>query len=100
MLPPQYGRYAHPLAYIEWFTGLNQPDKTSGFCTIHRSSRAQRRNATVVSVEQIVRTCHLMGKCGMKIDRKWTTDNVIDEATYFYFNTYIDVDSFARDKFS
>ncbi|KAJ7855686.1 hypothetical protein B0H13DRAFT_1483569, partial [Mycena leptocephala] len=42
MLPPQYGRYAHPLAYIEWFTGLNQPDKMSGFCTIHRSSRAQR----------------------------------------------------------
>ncbi|KAF7359581.1 hypothetical protein MVEN_00681800 [Mycena venus] len=29
-LPPQYGTYPHPLAYIEWFTGFNQPDKTSG----------------------------------------------------------------------
>ncbi|KAJ7123865.1 Zn-finger domain-containing protein [Mycena crocata] len=27
-LPPQYGTYPHPLAYIEWFTGFNQPDKT------------------------------------------------------------------------
>ncbi|KAJ7437511.1 hypothetical protein FB451DRAFT_1010849, partial [Mycena latifolia] len=64
------------LAYIEWFTGFNQPDRTSGLYTVHRSSRAQRRNAAVVSVEHIVRTCHLMGKCGAKIDRTWTTDNV------------------------
>ncbi|KAJ6548353.1 hypothetical protein B0H19DRAFT_1298935 [Mycena capillaripes] len=98
MLPPQYGKYPHPLAYIEWFTGFNQPDKTTGLYTIHRSSRAQRRNATVISVEHIVRSCHLMGKCGMKIDRKWTTDNVINEAAYFYFNPYIDVDSFSRDR--
>ncbi|KAJ6553375.1 hypothetical protein B0H19DRAFT_949761 [Mycena capillaripes] len=98
-LPPQYGKYSHPLAYIEWFTGFNQPEKTSGLYTIHRSSRAQRRNAAVVSVEHIVRTCHLMAKCGKKIDRKWTTDNVMDEAKYFYFNPYIDVDTFSRDKF-
>ncbi|KAF7366107.1 hypothetical protein MVEN_00487500 [Mycena venus] len=52
-LPPQYGTYPHPLAYIEWFTGFNQPDETSGLYTIHRSSRAQRRNSAVVSVEHI-----------------------------------------------
>ncbi|KAK6971368.1 hypothetical protein R3P38DRAFT_2587286, partial [Favolaschia claudopus] len=62
-------------------------------------SRAQRRNAAVVSVEHIVRTCHLMGKCGKQIDRKWTMDNVIDTANHFYFNSYIDVDTFSRDKF-
>ncbi|KAJ7182097.1 hypothetical protein C8R46DRAFT_985219 [Mycena filopes] len=97
-LPPQYGAYAHPLAYIEWFTAFNRPDKVSGLFTIHRSSRAQRRNAAVVSVEHIVRTCHLMGKSGEKINRRWTTDNVIEEATKFYFNPYIDVDTFARDR--
>ncbi|KAJ7495100.1 hypothetical protein FB451DRAFT_999355, partial [Mycena latifolia] len=42
MLPPQYGTYPHPLAYIEWFTPFNQPDKTSGMYTVHRSSRAHR----------------------------------------------------------
>ncbi|KAJ7722483.1 hypothetical protein B0H14DRAFT_2180354, partial [Mycena olivaceomarginata] len=25
-LPPQYGTYPHPLAYIGWFTPFNQPD--------------------------------------------------------------------------
>ncbi|KAJ7662855.1 hypothetical protein B0H17DRAFT_1185009 [Mycena rosella] len=98
MLPPQYGSYPHPLAYIEWFTPFNRPEKTSGMCIVHRSSRAQRCNAAVVSVEHLVRNCHLMGKAGAKIDRTWTTDNVLDKASYFYFNTYINVDSFARDR--
>ncbi|KAJ7040549.1 hypothetical protein C8F04DRAFT_995657, partial [Mycena alexandri] len=93
-LPPQYGTYPHPLAYIEWFTGLNRPDTTTGMYTIRRSSRGQCRNYAIVSVEHIVRPCHLMGKSGLKIDRKWTTDNVIDQATYFHFNPYIDVDTF------
>ncbi|KAJ7506471.1 Zn-finger domain-containing protein [Mycena galericulata] len=44
-LPPQYGTYTHPLAYIEWFTPFNRPDKTSGMYTIHRSSRAHHRNS-------------------------------------------------------
>ncbi|KAJ7303147.1 hypothetical protein DFH08DRAFT_722267 [Mycena albidolilacea] len=55
------GAFQHPLAYIKWFIPFNQPGKTSGMYTI-------RRNAAVVSVEYIVRTCHLMGKCGRKID--------------------------------
>ncbi|KAJ7909920.1 hypothetical protein B0H13DRAFT_2233000 [Mycena leptocephala] len=61
-LPPQFGTYPHPLAYIEWFTPLNRPDPTSGMFTTHRSTRSHRRNAAVISVEHIVRSCHLMGK--------------------------------------
>ncbi|KAJ7663760.1 hypothetical protein DFH06DRAFT_963127, partial [Mycena polygramma] len=38
-LPPQFGTYAHPLAYIEWFTPLNRPDPISGMFTTHRSTR-------------------------------------------------------------
>ncbi|KAF8213987.1 hypothetical protein K438DRAFT_1528798, partial [Mycena galopus ATCC 62051] len=37
-LPPQYGTYPHPLAYIEWFTLFNQPDNISGLYTIQLSS--------------------------------------------------------------
>jgi len=36
-----------------------------------------------------------MGKCGAKIDQSWTTDNVLDLTTQFYFNPYIDVDTFS-----
>ncbi|KAJ6516654.1 Zn-finger domain-containing protein [Mycena vitilis] len=98
MLPPQYGQYPHPLAYVEWFTPFNRPDAISGLYTIQRSSRARRRNAAIISIEHIVRTCHLTAKSGSKIDRRWTTDNVMDQATQFYLNPYIDVDSFARDR--
>ncbi|KAF8201298.1 hypothetical protein K438DRAFT_1905775 [Mycena galopus ATCC 62051] len=99
-LPPQYGTYPHPLAYVERFTSFNQPDNTTGLYTIQHSSRSQRRNSAVVSIEHFVCACHLTGKSGRKIDRTWTTDNVLDKATYFHFNPYIDVDSFSRDQIS
>ncbi|KAJ7266482.1 hypothetical protein B0H12DRAFT_1010761, partial [Mycena haematopus] len=99
-LPPQYGTYPHPLAYVEWFTPFNQPDKATGFYIVQRSSRSHHRNSAIVSVEHFVRHCHLSGKCGKNIDRRWTTDNVLDKATHFYFNPYIDVDTFSRDRIS
>ncbi|KAJ7775451.1 Zn-finger domain-containing protein [Mycena metata] len=99
-LPPQFGNYPHPLAYIEWFTPLHQPDPISGMFTTHRSTRNHRRNAAVVSVEQIARGCHLMGKCTAKIDPTWTSFNVLEKAPMFYINPYILVDTFTRQKIS
>ncbi|KAJ7086939.1 hypothetical protein C8R44DRAFT_836229 [Mycena epipterygia] len=99
-LPPQFGEYPHPLAYVEWFTTLNRPDHISGLYTTHRSTRLRRRNAAVVSVEHLVRSCHLMAKCGTEIDRKWTSHNVLDVAAMFYVNPYILVDTFTRDRFT
>ncbi|KAJ7833857.1 hypothetical protein B0H14DRAFT_3871531 [Mycena olivaceomarginata] len=52
-LPPQFGTYSHPLAYIEWFTPLNKPDPVSGMFTTHRSTRNHIRNSAVISVEHI-----------------------------------------------
>ncbi|KAJ7860957.1 hypothetical protein B0H14DRAFT_2198077, partial [Mycena olivaceomarginata] len=37
-LPPQFGSFPHPLAYVEWFTPLNRPDPVSGMYTTHRST--------------------------------------------------------------
>ncbi|KAJ6613980.1 hypothetical protein B0H10DRAFT_1804468, partial [Mycena sp. CBHHK59/15] len=99
-LPPQFGSYPHPLAYIEWFTALNRPDPVTGMYTTHRSTRQHRCNAAVVSVEHIVRSCHLMAKCGTEIDRKWTSINILDTAPMFYVNPYILVDTFTRDRFT
>ncbi|KAJ7749853.1 hypothetical protein DFH07DRAFT_922951 [Mycena maculata] len=97
-LPPQFGSYPHPLAYIEWFTPLYNPDPVTGMYTTHRSTRLHRRNAAVVSVEHIVRGCHLMCKAGAIIDRKWTSSNVLDNAAMFYVNPYILVDTFTRQR--
>ncbi|KAJ7108159.1 hypothetical protein C8R44DRAFT_834159 [Mycena epipterygia] len=97
-LPPQFGTYTHPLAYIEWFTPLNGPDRISGMFTTHRSTRLHRRHAAVVSVENIVRSCHLMAKSAASIDRKWTSSNVLDNAAMFFVNPYILVDTFTRQR--
>ncbi|KAJ7760106.1 Zn-finger domain-containing protein [Mycena maculata] len=97
-LPPQFGSYPHPLAYIEWFTPLNKPDPVSGMFTTHRSTRHQRRNAAVISVEHIVRGCHLMAKSGTQIDRRLTSFNSLDTEAMFYVNPYILVDTFTRDR--
>ncbi|KAK6969604.1 hypothetical protein R3P38DRAFT_3238924 [Favolaschia claudopus] len=95
-LPPQFGNYPHPLAYIEWFTPLNHPDRNTGMYTTHRSTRVHRRNAAIVSVEQIVRSCHLMADSRGTIDPTWTSTNVLDKAKLFHVNPYVLVDTFTR----
>ncbi|KAJ7063849.1 hypothetical protein C8F01DRAFT_1274678 [Mycena amicta] len=98
LLPAHYGAYQHPLAYIEWFTRFTRVDPVTGMYIVQRSSKNLRRNAAVVSTERLVRACHLSGKSGKQIDRSWTSTNVLDKAKDFYFNPYIDVDTFTRDK--
>lgn len=85
---------SQPLAYVEWFTPLGNPDPITGMYLIKRSTRAHRRNAEIISADRIVRSCHLLGKASRKIDRGWTTDNVLEKATSFWVNTYHHVDTF------
>ena len=93
-LPPQFGSFHHPLAYIEWFTPFGHPDAHTGMHITSRSTRQHRRNAAVISVDKIVYGCHLIGKCSRHINREWTADNVLDLASHFYLNPYIHVDMF------
>ncbi|KAJ7619276.1 hypothetical protein FB45DRAFT_755446 [Roridomyces roridus] len=94
-LPRQFGNFPHPLAYVEWFT-TPRMDSSVGMYTTHRSRRHGARNAAVVSVDDIVSECHLMGKCGSSIDSAWTCHNVLESATNFYINPYISLDFFIR----
>ncbi|KAJ8509198.1 hypothetical protein ONZ45_g8605 [Pleurotus djamor] len=94
-LPPQLGSYPHPLAYVKWFTPLTRFDENTGMYQIQRSTRANRPNVSIISVEQLVRSCHLIGRSNRKVDTSWTSDNVLDAARSFYLNTYIDSDFFS-----
>ncbi|KAF8148656.1 hypothetical protein B0H34DRAFT_791663 [Crassisporium funariophilum] len=53
-LPPQFGRLAHPLAYIEWFTPLGRPDPLTGMHIVKCSTCNRRRNAEIVSIHDLV----------------------------------------------
>ena len=94
-LPEQFGLFPHPLAYIEWFTPLGSFDANTGLYSITRSTRQGQRNAEVISVDRIIRGCHLMARCGQKILSSWSTDNILEQTSIHYLvNPYINVDSF------
>ncbi|KAJ7075272.1 hypothetical protein B0H15DRAFT_925484 [Mycena belliarum] len=48
-LPPQFGSFPHPLAYVEWFTPLNRPDPSTGMYTTHRSTASHRRQTDLLN---------------------------------------------------
>ena len=94
-LPAQFGSFHHPLAYVEWFTPLGTVDATTGLHSVTRSTRRAQRNSEIVSVERIVRGCHLMARCGQNILSSWTTDNVLEQnSIHFLVNPYVNVDTF------
>ncbi|KAF8883572.1 hypothetical protein BD779DRAFT_1612257 [Infundibulicybe gibba] len=88
-----------PLIYVEWFTPLGIPDAQTGMHLISRSTCFHRRNSAIITIDRIVRVCHLMGKCsGTIIGKGWTTSNVLEKAEQFYFNHYLHVDTFVHTK--
>lgn len=93
-LPPQFGVIASPLAYVEWFTPLGVPDHVTGMYVVRRSTRRREPNTELVMVDRLVRGCHLIGKAGRVMDRTWTSENVLQKATNFWVNNYINHDMF------
>ena len=87
-----------PLAYVKWFTPLGLPESTTGMHVVKRSTRHHKRNLEIISINDIICSCHLMAKCGTQVDKSFTTDNVLEKATQFYLNPYIDVDTFSQVK--
>ncbi|KAI6133567.1 hypothetical protein EV401DRAFT_2053589 [Pisolithus croceorrhizus] len=93
-LPDHFGSYPHPLAYVEWFTTLQWRDLVSSLYIISRSTRNHHHNVGVISVDCIIRPCHLLVRCGREISKDWTVDSVLEKASSFYVNSYIDLDMF------
>ncbi|KAI5992962.1 hypothetical protein EDD15DRAFT_2167664 [Pisolithus albus] len=93
-LPDHLGTYPYPLAYVECFTALQRRDPVSGLYVITRSTCNHSRNVSVISVDRIIRPCHLQARCGKEISRDWTAASAIEKANSFYVNSYIDLDMF------
>ncbi|KAJ7875772.1 hypothetical protein B0H14DRAFT_2568622 [Mycena olivaceomarginata] len=72
-LPEQCGNYAHPLVYIDWFKPLTQPVADIGMYQVSLSSRNLRQNSEIISITDIVHSCHLVPVFGRSIDPTWTS---------------------------
>ncbi|KZT19695.1 hypothetical protein NEOLEDRAFT_1077336 [Neolentinus lepideus HHB14362 ss-1] len=84
--PPKY------LAYVEWFTPFaSSPEPNSHLYRVSRSvNHSGDRLASVIPVLQIRRSVHLYPKWGPSVPREWMSSTVLDKATSFYVNPYLD----------
>ena len=61
---------------------------------LSRSTRQHCPNATIISIDQIVQTCHLLPKFGSgDVPHDWLSDssNVLSLSSDFFFNRYLDL---------
>ncbi|KAH9916939.1 hypothetical protein B0H21DRAFT_816102 [Amylocystis lapponica] len=94
-LPHHYPKLAeHPLAYVEWFTPLARLDPASGLYLVSPSTRMHAPYGEVITLDRLVRNCHLTPNFGREADSRWTTDNVTEECRSFYLNPYSDMHMF------
>ncbi len=56
---------------------------------VSHSTRSFRRNASIIPVTQIIRSCHLLPTWGKRVDPMWTSKNVLDKCTHFFVNPYL-----------
>ncbi|KAH9829182.1 uncharacterized protein C8Q71DRAFT_693096, partial [Rhodofomes roseus] len=84
----------HPLAYVEWMTPFHRVDPDSGQYILTPSTRQQKPYGEVIEIDRIVRNCHLWPAFGRAVDGRWSTDNVSELCTRFYFNSYFDPHTF------
>ncbi|KAF9071488.1 hypothetical protein BDP27DRAFT_1361831 [Rhodocollybia butyracea] len=78
-LPEELGTFAHPLAYVEWFTPLQKFDKDTLMYQVERSSGKGVHAASIIPVTYISRSCHLYPVFGKHIDPGWTSENNIPQ---------------------
>lgn len=88
-LPPEYGKFKEPLIYVEWFTPLHQQDPISGMYKITPSTRQHRRNASIIPVSWVARSCHLIPQFGRSVHCSWKQDNVLKKCSTFFVNPYL-----------
>ncbi|KIM61734.1 hypothetical protein SCLCIDRAFT_46113, partial [Scleroderma citrinum Foug A] len=82
------------LVYVEWFTSLRRRDPFSRQFVITHSTRNHRPNVSVISIDRFICPCHLQAQCGKHISTDWSSDNVLERASAFHVNSYIDLDTF------
>ncbi|KAI0076769.1 hypothetical protein K474DRAFT_1597442 [Panus rudis PR-1116 ss-1] len=94
-LPPRFDVNTVLLAYVEWFTPLGRVDPITGMHMVTRSTRCLQPNASIIPLHDIISPCHLVAKCGSKIDRTLTSANVLEKAAAFLVNPYFSINEFS-----
>lgn len=91
------------LAYVELFTKPppTTPPLHHGYHTVQpdyynptQSYPTRQRKAVILPITTIVRGCQLVPKFDGPVNRRWTSDNVLDMCPSFFINNHLDSESF------
>ncbi|KAL1707030.1 hypothetical protein EV121DRAFT_200195 [Schizophyllum commune] len=81
------------LAYVEWYTPFpSRPERDHLMYKINkcRTDGGQRMLASIVPLDRIRRSVHLIPKFGRAAPTEWTSSNVLDRCDTFYVNPFTD----------
>jgi hypothetical protein len=87
--PPQH------LAYVEWFSPI--PTNHGADHLLYKVTRLTqhgRRRASIIPVDTILRSVHLLPIFGQPTPREWNTFSVLELCNAFYVNPFSDRDSY------
>jgi hypothetical protein len=87
-LPEQF-HYPHPLAYVQWYTEFQTP--TPGVQMYPVSLACGLGATTVIRLDSIRRSCHLIPVFGAKIDQTLDSESVLDKCSLFYVSDFLDL---------
>ena len=83
------------LAYIEWFTPIPATrDPKHLMYKVLRSVQGGRRNASIIPVDTILGSVHLLPRFGPIVPRDWTTYTVLEKCQTFYVNPFTNAQSY------
>jgi len=93
-----HSSWAHPthLAYVEWFSPFSAvPEVNHHLYKVTRSmTRDGHRSATIIPVESILYSVHLLPNFGPSIPQHWDSSSVLDEYCSFFVNPFSDRENY------
>ncbi|KAF8530855.1 hypothetical protein JB92DRAFT_2804267 [Gautieria morchelliformis] len=87
---PSWFECANTLAYIEWLTPFKPPAVPLRMSRVSYAMRQGRRQAAVIPITSIRRSCALtpiFGKPHQR-DRRWTAPTVLEQCSQFFLNSH------------
>ncbi|KAJ3738205.1 hypothetical protein EV360DRAFT_58335, partial [Lentinula raphanica] len=90
LFPPNCPPPRH-LAYVEWYTKFSTvPEQHSGLYRIKKQITAGTVATSIIPLENILRSVHLLPKWGGAVPAHWSNENVLDQAPSFLLNIFAD----------
>ena len=85
------------LAYVEWFSPMSTtPDPRHMMHRVSRLTRRGSRCASVIPVDSILGSVHLIPRFGRVVPPEWNSFTVLEKCDTFYVNVFNDVDTYLK----